>query len=193
MGLDAFFNYLSTYVSLSQDEKELLKPFLQQKIYLKGQYIVQQGNICLYDSFVVKGCVRTFHLDKQGQEHVIRFAIESWWAADMGSFLKEAPADYNVQCLEKTEVVQFTYPSLQEMFGLVPKFERFFRKIIQNAFVASEKRIALNFSLDAKERYLIFSQLYPQLERRVPQYMIASYLGISKQYLSELKSHLARE
>ncbi|MEX0362986.1 Crp/Fnr family transcriptional regulator [Flagellimonas sp.] len=193
MGLDAFFNYLSKYVSLSHDEKELLKPFLQHKIYLKGQYIVQQGNICLYDNFVVKGCVRTFHLDKQGQEHIIRFAIESWWAADMGSFLKQAPADYNVQCLEKTEVLQFTHPSLQEMFGLVPKFERFFRKIIQNAFVASEKRIALNFSLDAKERYLIFSQLYPQLERRVPQYMIASYLGISKQYLSELKSHLARE
>ncbi len=187
----AFFQYLAQYISLSNSEMELLVPYLISRIYLKGQYIVQQGNVCQYDSFVIKGCCRTFHLDQQGQEHVIRFATENWWTADMGSFLNGSPAVYNVQCLEKTEVFQFTYENFQEIFSLVPQFERFFRIIVQNAFVASEKRIVRNFSLDAKHRYLLFSKSYPQLENRVPQYMIASYLGITKQYLSEIRKELA--
>lgn len=188
-----FFEYLSKFIALTNEEKNVLVPLLKYRTYSKGQYIVQQGDICLVDSFVIKGCARTYHLDSQGQEHVVRFAIENWWTADMGSFINNTPADYNVQCLEKTEVFQFSYDTLQKIFDLIPKFERFFRIIIQNAFVASEKRIVRNFSLDAKERYLIFSKLYPQLEQRVPQYMIASYLGITKQYLSEIRSQLIQK
>ncbi|MEK6153094.1 Crp/Fnr family transcriptional regulator [Flavobacteriaceae bacterium 3-367] len=185
------FDYLSTFITLTTEEKDILVSKLTYRSYLKGQYLVQQGDICLYDSFVVKGCLRTFHVDPEGHEHIVRFAIENWWTADMGSFINRTPADYNVQCLEPTEVLQFSYDTLQELFALIPSFERFFRIIVQNAFVASEKRIVRNFSLPAKERYLIFSDLYPQLEQRVPQYMIASYLGITKQYLSEIRNQLA--
>lgn len=193
MNEEFFFKYLSEFISLTDEEKDILVPLLKHRKYLKGQYIVQQGDNCIYNSFVIKGCLRTYHVDSQGQEYIIRFAIENWWTADMGSFINNTPADYNVQCLENTEVLQFSYNTLQKIFDLIPKFERFFRIIIQNAFVASEKRIVTNFSLDAKERYLIFSRLYPQLEQRVPQYMVASYLGITKQYLSEIRNQITRK
>lgn len=190
---DIFFKYLSDFMTLTAEEKVFLSSFLQHRKYLKGQYIVQQGDICHYDSFVIKGCVRTYHVDQKGNEHVIRFATENWWAADMGSFIHHTAADYNVQCLENTEVIQFSFAAFEEIFAQIPSFESFFRKIIQNAFVASEKRIVRNFSLDARERYLAFTNLYPQLDQRVPQYMIASYLGITKQYLSEIRNQLALE
>ncbi|WP_271782076.1 Crp/Fnr family transcriptional regulator [Aquimarina algiphila] len=193
MDQEIFFQYLSKFISLTPDEKDILIPFLKHRKYLKGQYIVQQGDICNYDSFVIKGCLRTYHVDQRGQEHVIRFAIENWWTADMGSFINKTPADYNVQCLENTDVFQFSSTTLEEIFNQIPKFESFFRLIIQNAFVASEKRIVRNFSLDARERYLAFSALYPRLDQRIPQYMIASYLGITKQYLSEIRNQLAHE
>jgi len=193
MDQELFFNYLSKFISLTANEKKILIPFLKYRKYLKGQYIVQQGDICNYNSFVLQGCLRTYHVDERGHEHVVRFAIENWWTTDMGSFINNTPADYNVQCLENANVIQFTISTLNKIFDLIPKFESFFRIIIQNAFVASEKRIVRNFSLDARERYLAFSELYPQLDQRVPQYMIASYLGITKQYLSEIRNLIAHK
>ena len=102
----------------------------------------------------------------------------------------QTPADYNVQCLENVELLQFPYEQLQELYMLIPKLERFFRIIIQKGYVASEKRIIGSFSLPAKERHLRFREQYPQIEQRVPQYMIASYLGITKEFLSKIRSQL---
>ncbi|MDY8135433.1 Crp/Fnr family transcriptional regulator [Aquimarina sp. 2201CG5-10] len=185
--------YISNSIDLTQDEVDIITEYTKQRKYLKGQFIVQQGDICRNESFVVNGCAKTFHIDKEGQEHIVTFAIENWWASDFGSFITQTPADYNVQCLENTEVVQFSYESLQIMFDKVPKMERFVRVVSQKAYVASQKRIIRNFSMSAREQYLKFKQLYPQIEQRVPQYMIASYLGITKEFLSKIKSQLISE
>ena len=142
---------------------------------------------------MLSGCLRTFYVDNEGQEHIVRFAVENWWTADLGSFITQTPADYNVQCLEKTEVIQFSYNDIEELYIKIPKLERFFRIIIQNAYVASDKRIIQSFSMTAKERYLKFREQYPQIEQRVPQYMIASYLGITKEFLSKIRSQLIFE
>jgi len=129
-------------------------------------------------------------MDTEGQEHIVMFSIENWWTSDLGSFITQSPADYNVQCLENTQIFQFTYDILEELYIEIPKLERLFRKIVEPAFVASQKRIIRNFSLSAKERYLIFKETYPKIEQRVPQYMIASYLGITKEFLSKIKSQI---
>ena len=121
------------------------------------------------------------------------FSIEDWWTADIGSFITQTPADFNVQCIENTEVIQFAYDDLEVLFEHVPKMERFFRKIIEKALVASQKRIVRNFSLSAKEQYLYFTRQYPKMEQRIPQYMIASYLGITKEFLSKIRSQLIQD
>jgi len=193
MNFDQILNYIKNYISLSEDEEAILKSKIGYRKYLKGQYIVQQGDICKETNFVITGCTKTFFVDDKGQEHIVLFGIENWWTSDMGSFITQMPADYNVLCLENTEVIQFYYHNQEELFDKIPKLERLFRKMLEKALVSSQKRIVRGFSLSAKEQYLNFKEEYPSIEQRVPQYMIASYLGISKEFLSKIKSQLALE
>lgn len=186
-------SYIKRYINLTEQEITVLSEHVKTRTYLKGQYIVQQGDVCKYESFVISGCAKTFFIDTEGNEHVVMFAIENWWTADLGSFITQEPADYNVQCLEKTAVAQFSHESLELIYTQIPQLERFFRIIIQKAYVASQKRIVRNFSLTAKERYLIFRNQYRDIEQRVPQYLIASYLGITKQFLSKIRAELISE
>ena len=190
MSYQPLISHISQYIELSNGDIDNISAHVSHRRYLKGQYLVQQGDVCKHESFVVRGCLKTFRIDRDGQEHVLRFAIENWWAADLGSFVNQTPANYNVQCLEPTEVIQITHQDIELLYQLVPKLERFFRIIIQNAYVASENRVIRNFSMTAKERYLDFQQQYPNIERRVPQYLVASYLGITKEFLSKIRNQL---
>ena len=186
-------NYIDKHISLSQKEEEFLLSKIKYRKYLKGQFIVQQGDVCNYECFVVSGCTKTFYMDEDGQEHIVMFSIEDWWTSDIGSFITQTPADFNVQCLEKTELIMFSFDIIEELYTEIPKLERFFRQIIEKAFVSSQKRLIRNFSLSAKDRYLYFKNQYPKIEQRIPQYMVASYLGITKEFLSKIKSQLIQE
>ncbi len=189
----AFINYINKHVQLTKDEEAILLSKVSYRKYLKGQYVVQQGDVCKYSAFVISGCTRTFFVNDDGQEHIVMFSIENWWASEIGSFITQTPSDYNVQCIENTEVIQLSFNDQQELFKEIPKLERFFRLILEKAFVASQKRIITSFSLTAKEQYLNFKTQYPKLEQRIPQYMVASYLGISKEFLSRIKNQLISE
>lgn len=184
-------DYIERYIDLTDSEKSILLSKVTYRKYLKGQYLVQQGDICKYSSYLISGCTKTSYLDAKGQEHIIMFAVEDWWTSDIGSFVTQTPADYNIQCIEDTEVIQFFYDNQEELLQDIPKLERLFRKMLEKALIASQKRIVRNFSLTAKERYLKFKELYPKIEQRVPQYMIASFLGITKEFLSRIKQQLA--
>lgn len=190
MNNNLFLEYIKKYIDLTTEEEELLLSKVVRRKYLKDQYIIQQGDVCKTECFILSGCTKTFYVDKEGQEHIVMFAIEDWWTSDMGSFITQTPADYNVQCIENTELIQISYETIETLYVQIPKLERFFRKIVERALVASQKRIIQNFSLTAKERYQIFKETYPKIEQRVPQYMIASYLGITKEFLSKIKSQL---
>lgn len=192
MGEKALLNYINQYVTLSSQEELIISSNIHYRKYKKGQYIVQQGDICKYESFILSGCLKTYFVDQEGQEHVVMFAVEDWWTADLGSFITKTPSDYNVQCLEDTELLQFSYETLENLYIQVPKLERFFRIIIQKAYVSLEKRVIRNFSLPAKDRYIIFKEQYPAIEQRVPQYLVASYLGITKEFLSKIKKELLK-
>ena len=190
MQLQPLITYITKFIDLNPEEIAFLSKQVIIRKYLKGQFMVQQGEVCKYESFIISGSAKTFFIDPEGNEHVVSLAIENWWSADLGSFITREPADYHVQCLAPTTVAQFSYESLEQLYEVIPQFERFFRIILQNAYVASQKRIVRNLSLPAKERYLIFREQYPEIEQRVPQYLIASYLGITKQFLSKIRSEL---
>ena len=190
MNIEPLLNYIEKYIQLSEEEVSILRSKIVSRKYLKGQYIVQQGDICKSVNFIISGCTKTFYMDLEGQEHIVMFSIEDWWTSDLGSFITQTPADFNVQCIESTQLIQFTYDNLEELYKEIPKFERLFRKIVERAFAASQKRIIRNFSLTAKERYQIFKKTKPKIDQRVPQYMIASYLGVTKEFLSKIKSQI---
>lgn len=185
--------YIRKYISLSHEEELILLEHMSFRKYLKGQYVVQQGDVCRYESFVLTGSLKTFYVDENGQEHVVMFAVENWWTADLGSFITQSPADYHIQCLENTSLIQFSVEDLDMLYTKLPKMERFFRIIIQKAYVALQRRIVQNFTLPAKDRYLLFLKQYPEIEKRVPQYLIASYLGITKEFLSKIRNQISSE
>lgn len=191
--LVTFFTSLQRYIDLTAEEETELAQYLKHRTYLKGQYIGQADDIGRYQTFIVSGLARTFYLDANGVEHVIAFGIENWWVGDLCSFASQTPADFNVHCLEKTEVLQISYDNLEHVYRIIPKMERFFRLIIQNAYIKSQQRIVRNHSLTARERFLLFSEEHPELIQRVPQYMIASYLGITKEFLSSIRNQIAKE
>jgi len=188
-----FIDFINKYVFLTNDEEALLLSKISHRKYLKGQYVVQQGDVCKNSGFVISGCTRTFYVDDEGQEHIVMFSIEDWWASEIGSFVSQSPSDYNVQCIEETHLIQLSFDDQEDLFKEIPKLERFFRLILEQAFVASQKRIISNFSLSAKEQYINFKKQYPKIEQRIPQYMVASYLGISKEFLSRIKKQLISE
>ncbi|MBL4905352.1 MAG: Crp/Fnr family transcriptional regulator [Flavobacteriaceae bacterium] len=188
-----FIHFINTYVSLTKEEEAIILSTVTYRQYLKGQYVVQQGDICKQSGFIIAGCTRTFYADDEGQEHIVMFSFENWWASEIGSFVSQTPSDYNVHCIENTELIQLSYENQEVLFKKVPKLERFFRLVLETAFVSAQKRIVRNFTLTAKERYVYFKMQHPEMEQRIPQYMVASYLGITKEFLSKIKGQLLLE
>ena len=184
---NALLSYISNHIILTPEEEELLLSKVRTRKFLKGQYVSQGGDISKYINFVISGSLKSFHLDREGNEHILAFAIEDWWIGDLGSFATQQPADYTIQCIENCELAQLSYEYLQILYTQIPQLERFFRIVIQKAYVFFQRRIIDNLSLTAKEKYLNFIKQYPQFEQRVPQYMIASYLGFTPEFLSKIR------
>ena len=193
MSANKLLKHINAKIILSNDEETLLVSKLREKTFLRNQYIVQEGDIYKYQTFVLNGKVRTFYLDENGNEHIVAFGIENWWIGDICSFATQTPAEFNTQCLEKTTVVQISFSDMEELYQTIPKLERYFRLIIQSAYGNMSKRIIRNHAMSAKERYLLFTGSYPEIAQRVPQYMIASYLGITKEFLSRMRKQMADE
>ncbi|WP_299382224.1 Crp/Fnr family transcriptional regulator [uncultured Lacinutrix sp.] len=193
MNSQPLLSYINKIVTLTEEEETYFTSKLVYRKYLKGQYILQQGDVSNKICFIVSGCVKMFYVDDLGQEHILMFGVENWWTSDLGSFVSQAPSDFNVQCIEDTELIQVSHNIIEDTYSKIPKLERCFRIIVEKAYVASQKRIVRNFSMSAKDRYLVFNESYPEIEQRIPQYMVASYLGITKEFLSKIKSQIATE
>jgi CRP-like cAMP-binding protein len=190
---DLILKNISKHVTLTADEQAFFTARLKPRKLRKKQYIVQAGDINRYECFVTRGCLRAYSVDDKGQEHVLQFAIEDWWIGDMYSFVTGAPALFNVDALEDTDILLIEKESMEELYAAIPKLERFFRIIIQHAFVSMQRRIVENLSTPADERYRNFIQRYPQLGQRLPQHQIASYLGITPESLSRIRRQLSEK
>ena len=185
-------SHFSKLIELTDEEFNYFSSLAKFRKLRKKQYLVQAGDICRYESFVIKGCLRAYSVDDKGQEHVVQFAAEEWWIADMNSFLTETAAIYNVDALEDCELLQLDKPSLEKLYIHVPKFERFFRIKVQIAFTGLQQRITASMSETAEQRYLAFIRQYPHLEQRIPQRQIASYIGITPEFLSRLRKNFLK-
>lgn len=193
MNYDLILRNVSRHISLNREETDHFTSLLQHKTIKKKQFLLTRDELCRTENFIIKGCTRTYTIDENGFEHILMFGIEDWWVGDLASFLNQTPSHYYIDALENTEVLQITKPDLDLLFEKVPKFERFFRIIIQNAFIAQQTRINQNLSFSAEQRYLDFISRYPAFEQRIPQKQIAAYLGITPEFLSMLRRKIARK
>ncbi len=184
---------LARYLDLTAAEIELVTSAVRLRRLRRRQFVVQAGDVCLYESFVVRGCLRAYYTDANGFEHNVQFAVENWWIADLASFITQSPATLDVEALEDCELLQFDHAALESLYARVPKLERYFRLMLQNSFVAQQERILAGISAPAEARYRAFRAKYPQLEQRLPQRHVASYLGITPEFLSKVRKQVLGE
>lgn len=185
---ELLFKNFARFVDLTGEEKELILSHFTPKKFRKRQYILQEGQVSRYECFVLKGLTRTYEVDDKGQEHIVMFGPEDWWVGDLYSFLSETPSTVNIDCIEDTEVLQLSKTSQQELFAKVPKLERFFRILVQNAYMSAINRITSSLKKTSGDRYEEFIHKYPHIEQRVPNHQIASYLGVTPQSLSRIRN-----
>jgi CRP-like cAMP-binding protein len=188
---DAFFEYIEQISGklLSEDDKHLLMAHFKPKKLRKRQYFLQEGDVCKYIGFIVKGSARTFTVDEKGHEHILKLSLENWWLADFESFYLLTPSRFNIEALEDMEVLQSTNAQIEEFLKLIPAFSAMSNAISQNYTIANQKRMQAAMSYSAEERYEDLINNYPQFLQRFPQNMIASYLGLSPETLSRLKKN----
>jgi CRP-like cAMP-binding protein len=191
MNLDLLLQNIGELIGLDTAETAFFTSLLHPMTLKRKAYLLQAGEICLTESFITKGCVRTYTIDHNGFEHIVSFGVENWWVGDLYSFVTATPAAYFIDALEDTELWQLSKPALDTLYKEVPKFERFFRIRLQNAFIAQQRRINQNLSFTAAQRYLYFIEKYPGLEQRIPQKQVAAYLGITPEFLSMIRRKLA--
>lgn len=178
-------------ISVSKEEFQFCKTLFLPKKLRKKQYLLQEGDVCKYTSFVEKGMLRTFTIDEKGNEPILQFSMEGWWIADLYSFLTDEPSQFNIEALEDCELLLITKENWHILLEKVPAFERYFRILIQNNLIATQRRLMSSLSETAEEKYTKLLDNFPGCIQRVPQHMIASYLGITPETLSRIRSHIA--
>lgn len=185
--MDSILRHVSDKIELSPRDQEIFLSLLKPKSFANKTTILDPGDICRNQSFVVDGCLKIFYPDVNGDEHIVKFAIENWWAFDIESFFESTPSYYGIACLEPTTVLQLSQEDHKELLSRVPAFERFYRLMIQQSFIALQYRVTQSLSLTAEVRYKHFQEKYPGLENRISQKHIASYLGITPVFLSMIR------
>lgn len=180
--------HIRRYVQLTPQEEELLCSKLELKKFKRKEHILEVGKHCPGNYFIIKGCVRQYMVNDKLNEQMIQFGLESWWIADQESLLNRTPATTYIQTIEATEALLLTEKNRVLLFEQIPKLESYFLIMMQKAFVAAQRRIGFIFNLSDEQRYRFFVELFPGFANRVPQYMLASYLGFTPQFLSRLRA-----
>ncbi|MBN9296367.1 MAG: Crp/Fnr family transcriptional regulator [Filimonas sp.] len=180
---------IQSKIQLTEEEIKLFADSWKEKKLDKNDLLFKTGDICRYDSFVISGCVKAFYIHPTtGKEEILFFAIEDWWATDLDSFSNQSPSDYTIQALEDTLLLQISHDAFEKLLKAIPKLERYFRLILHGYISAIQKRIILTNAHSAEERYIEFVKRYPKIIQKVPQYLIASYLGITPEFLSKIRA-----
>jgi len=178
--------------ALNDKEKALVQEKFHSRLYRKRQYILQEGDICTQFNFVIRGCLRTYNVDKKGNIHILQFGTENYWINDLGSFHGMKPSVLNIDALEDTVVLQITREDLISLYQQSAIFERVFRVLIENGFIHLQERLLQNISSTAEERYESFLKLYPHLINRISQVQIAAFLGVTPEFLSRLRNQRSK-
>ena len=181
-------SHIKRYVQLDEHEEQLLCDSLELIKLKRRQFLLEPGKMCKGNYFIVKGCLRQYFVNQKLNEQIIQFGLESWWIADQDSLLNKQPSTTYIQAVEVSEILLLPETCRDMLFEKIPKLESYFRIMMQKAFVASQRRIGFIFNQTEEERYRHFAKLFPDFLQRVPQYMLASYLGFTPQFLSRLRA-----
>ena len=190
---EIFRKYVEGRISLTEEQYGRLESLCIIKKLRKKQYLLQEGDTWKYHAFIAKGCMRTYSIDEKGLEHIIYFGIENWWIGDKESLMYNQPSKYNIDAVEDSEVVLFTDANFNLACKEIPAFNDMINNILQKSFAKSQSRLQAAISYTAEEKYLNFLNKYPGFATRIPQSMIASYLGITPETLSRVRSLSAKK
>lgn len=188
---ELLYKKISETISITDEEFVFCKTLFIPKKLRKRQYLLQEGDVNKHTAFVSKGLLRSYTIDDKGNEHILQFAFEGWWMGDLYSFLTEEPSMFNMEALEDCELLLITKPSWELLLDKVPAFEKYFRILIQNNLIATQKRLMGTLSETAEQKYTNLINNFPGCLNRVPQHMIASYLGITRETLSRIRGNIA--
>lgn len=191
MNINPLIEHFTHFLALDNEEIEEVKHRFNERKIKRRHFILQAGDICKQYTFVVEGCFKMYKVDQQGKEHNLQFAIENNWIVDIGSFHSENPSELYIEALEQSVILQINKPDLLHFYTHFPKFNRNFRVLIENAFVELQKRVLQNISSTAEERYLDFQAHYPELFNRISNVQIASYIGVTPEFLSKIRKDVA--
>lgn len=183
---------IAKHVALTKGEEAFITAAVQYQTIAKKQVLLQEGQVAKAITYVHSGALRAYYIDRDGNENIIMFAINDWWVTDIYSFTTGQPGLLTIDAMEDSELFHLPKTALDELFIQVPKFERFFRIIMQNSYVREQLRTIQNLSITAEERYINFVNKYPQFVQRVPLKQIASYLGITPEFLSVIRKKLSK-
>ncbi|MBC7934251.1 MAG: Crp/Fnr family transcriptional regulator [Rhizobacter sp.] len=191
MNTQPIIKHFSTYLPLNQQEIAALESAIIERNIKRKQFILQEGDICKHYTFIVQGCFKMYKVDNYGNEHNLQFSTEDGWIGDLGSFYSEKKSELYIEALEPSIIFQIAKPDLLHLFTNHPKFNIKFRVLVENAFIQLQKRILQNISSTAEERYVDFIANHPGLFNRISNVQIASYLGITPEFLSKIRKELA--
>ena len=188
---EVFFESLKSKAGFHDEDLALVKTHLTPKKLRRKQYLLQEGDVCKNIAFVEKGALRTYTVDDLGTEHILQFALEGWTISDLYSFLTGEASTYNIDALEAAELVLVSKAAHEEMLQTIPKYETYVRLQVTGAYIALQRRITSVLSLTTEERYKNFTATYPNIVQRVPQHMIASFMGLTPETLSRVRKRMA--
>lgn len=187
MHIESLISYFDNYLRLNEEEKAFVRKNFFEKRVRRRQFILQEGDVCRLNTFVAEGCFRMYLVDEKGREHNLQFAVENWWIGDIGSFHSEKPSKLYIEAMENSIILQIRKEDQLRLFVEHPKFNRIFRVFTENALVSFQNRVLQNISSTAEERYLDFIARYPHLFNRISNVQIASYLGVTPEFLSTIR------
>jgi len=188
MGFNTLIAHIQQYTSLNNEEVLLLEECLELRTLKKKEYLLKEGEICSASYFVIKGLLRSYFITEKDVEQIYLFAIENWWITDYQSMELQQPSAFSIQAIEDTTVACIPRQKQDALFAAVPQLEKYFRIILQKALNAAQLRIKYIFSKSGQERYDHFARGYPEFVQRIPQYMLASYLGFTPEFLSKIRA-----
>lgn len=188
---ELLYQKITAITPLNEEDFSDFKDLFVVKKLRKRQYFLQEGDVCKYQAFVVKGLLRSYTIDEKGSEHILQFASEGWWMTDLSSYLTNEPSILNIDALEDVELLLLTKPDWEQAMKQIPALEHYFRIIIQNHLVSTQKRLLQSLAETAEEKYKRFVATYPECVQRVPQHMIASYVGVTRETLSRIRKQAA--
>jgi CRP-like cAMP-binding protein len=191
--MELILKNIAQHVSLTQQEQELFLSKTEVHQYKAKTILLNSGAICKHSYFVNSGILRSFNINDNIVEHVLSFACQGWWIGDMYSLLSQKPGNLFIEVLEDAEVVLLSKENQELLYREIPKLERFFRILTENSLVANQERLMDNLSLSAEERFEKFCKKYPTLIQKIPQKQIASYIGVTPEFYSKMKSRLLKK